>query len=130
MNEALSVSPRSGRTKIAQRFIAGISSSLTIAAREAGDRLLGKSRDLRRSFSVARSTGSALLSADDPSTESAELLSIVRSADSARTAFMNNAARRPLRRRTYWRAPNSRRPLMSGCFQGLRREYAPREGRV
>ncbi len=67
MNEALSISPRSGRTKIAQRFIAGISSSLTMAAREAGDRLLVKSRDLRRSFSVARSTGSALLSADDPS---------------------------------------------------------------
>jgi hypothetical protein len=44
MNEFLIMSPRSGRMKIAQRFIAGIGSVRFIVAREAGDRLLLKAR--------------------------------------------------------------------------------------
>ena len=72
-------SPRSGRTKIAQRFIAGYGSSLQGAVREADDRGLQQHRN--GSFLPPVSRAQSPMSRVDPSTQSTGLFSFVRCAD-------------------------------------------------
>jgi iron complex transport system substrate-binding protein len=69
-------SPQSGRTRIAQRFIAGYGSLFEILVREADDRCL-KYRPVLSPVSRARDQ----IFLADPSTEGAGLFSIVRCAD-------------------------------------------------
>src|SRR5438876_3456070 len=74
-------SPRSGRSKIAQRFIAGYERFIRSSVREADNRPFAI-RPIRRGLLPPVSRARNQISSANPSTQSAGLFSIVRSADS------------------------------------------------
>ena len=69
MNEVFLMSPRSGLTKIAQRFIAGIGSSYQPEPALAGDSLFRSNREIAAVDFGRPFHGLCLVSADYPSTK-------------------------------------------------------------
>src|SRR5438477_705964 len=80
------IGPRSGRTKIAQRFIAGYGLILRTLVRQADDRILVRHSSPTSLSPVSRALGKK--SYLNPSTKCAGLFSFVRCADSTQLLFI------------------------------------------